>query len=227
MLVLISALVTAPLFAETITTKSGETYTGRIIEETKEYIRLQTDSKILRIKRSAIAEITSPDVEVEIETKETEPEKVSVVGAATMDAAADAERDVNKILWLGCGLITLYLGVGAAYFIVPSAKQERIVGKSFDYVWAYTKAYKSKSRSLQTRYALIGCFITGVAVTVFSLYKASTEGCETDCCTGPDLGCDSPDLGCSDSDGCSNPDGCSDSDGCGSSPSSSDAAPTN
>lgn len=220
MLVLITALITGPLFADTIKLKSGETYTGKIIEETEDYVRLKTDSKILRIKRSAIAEESTPDVEVEVEAKKTEPEKVSVIRTATRDAETDAERDVNKVLWLGCGLMTLYLAVGAAYFIVPSAKQERIVGKSFDYVWVYAKAYKSKLRSLQTRYALIGCFIAGVTATIFSLYILSTEGCDVGCCTGPDLSCD-PDLGCADSDGCS------DSDGCGSSPSSSDAAPTN
>ena len=52
-------------------------------------------------------------------------------------AEIDAENDVNAVKWLGCGLIGTALGVGIAYFVVPSPPPERLMGKSSDYVWLY------------------------------------------------------------------------------------------
>ena len=46
-------------------------------------------------------------------------------------AKIDAENDVNAVKWLGCGLIGTALGVGIAYFVVPSPPPERLMGKSY------------------------------------------------------------------------------------------------
>jgi len=61
-LVLISALVAAPLFADTVTMKSGETYTGEIIGQTAEYVKLKTESEVLRIELSDITSIAASRV---------------------------------------------------------------------------------------------------------------------------------------------------------------------
>jgi hypothetical protein len=91
-LVVIAALIAAPAFPEKVTLKSGDTYTGEIIEETEEYIRLKSGSKILKIRRTAIAEITSPEVEVEVETEE---EKASNLIEARERGREEAESEVN------------------------------------------------------------------------------------------------------------------------------------
>ena len=140
----------------------------------------------------------------------------STVTQAKADAEVDAKEDVNALQWIGCGC--LIYGVPAAFLVVPSPKQERLIGKSADYVYVYTSAYKAKRRSLQTRYAMIGCATTTVIGIGVLIYAISSEGIE--CCTGPDAsctpdfsGCDTPDCsssGCS-SPSCSSPEGCSSS----------------
>ncbi|TES92058.1 MAG: hypothetical protein E3J87_06285 [Candidatus Cloacimonadota bacterium] len=140
------------------------------------------------------------------ETKDT-----GIVARAVADAEADAEKDINRITWLGCGCIFTVYTLGAAYLIVPSPKQERLMGKSYDYVWAYTQAYKSRRRALQLRYALIGTGISSVIVITALVIVVSKEGKDGECCTGPDLSCGLE--GCGSSESCGSSDGCSFLDG--------------
>lgn len=79
-------------------------------------------------------------------------------------AEADAERDVNSTLWLGGGCLLGLIGLGAAYLIEPSPPAMRLVGKSPEYVAAYSDCYKAKGKSIQTKNATIGC-VVGYAVT--------------------------------------------------------------
>lgn len=176
-LVLISALIAAPLFADTITLKSGESYTGEIIEETKEYIRLKTDSKILKIKRTAIAKVTTPEVEVEVELEEPAAASMS---DATARAEAAAEAEVNKMLWFGAGFLIGPLAVLVAYMVTPSPPQSGLIGKPPEYVAAYTDAFKAKGKNIQTNMSLIGCLVgTGAScacyLIIFAAAAASTD----------------------------------------------------
>ncbi|TET47142.1 hypothetical protein E3J62_02345 [candidate division TA06 bacterium] len=157
-LVLISALITAPLFADTITLKSGETYKGEIIEETKDYIRLKTDSKILKIKQSAIAKVTTPEVEVEVEATELKGQELADIRAK---AQADADAEVSKGVWFMIGFLSC-VGVLIAYAVTPSPPQARLIGKSPEYVAAYTDAFASKAKNVQTLWAAGGCLVSTV-----------------------------------------------------------------
>jgi hypothetical protein len=157
-LIIIVALITAPAFADKITLKSGDTYSGEIIEETKEYIRLRTDSKIVKIKKAAIAEIASPDVEVEVEE-----EKPSSPLDARAKGTAAAEAEVNKMLWAGIGFLLGLVGVVIAYVVTPSPPQSHLIGKDMEYVAAFTDAFQSKGRSIQGNYALMGCVVGSLA----------------------------------------------------------------
>lgn len=93
----------------------------------------------------------------------------------------DAENDVNTMKWLGCGCIGLAIGVGIAYFALPSPPQERLIGKSSDYVWLYTGAYKAKARSKQLKYSLIGCGITSTIAGIVGIVLAAHACSETAC----------------------------------------------
>ena len=71
------------------------------------------------------------------------------------DGKADG-KSAGSALWIlagfGCGCI----GVGGAVLIVPSARPERLVGKSQDYILCYQKAYKGAAQGKQAAYAAIG-----------------------------------------------------------------------
>lgn len=76
-----------------------------------------------------------------------------------LQGKADGERDGSAAanpLWIVAGLGCGILGVGAAYFITPSAPVERLVGKSPEYVAGYSEAYKNSARNRQTLYACAG-----------------------------------------------------------------------
>jgi len=86
-----------------------------------------------------------------------------------VQAKVDAERDTEKLLWMAMGCVFGCLGVGAAYVIETSPEAMSLVGKSPEYVAAYTDCYKEKGRSIQTNKALVGCLVgtlVGAAVTV-------------------------------------------------------------
>lgn len=160
--VLISTLIAAPLFADTVVMKSGKSYTGEIIEETTEYIRLKTDSKILKIKKSAIATVIKPEVEVEVEVEEARP----ALGLdARAQGEADAESEVNKMAWVGIGFLLGLVGVIIAYAVTPTPPQARLIGKSPEYVTAYTQAFQSKAKSIQGTQSVVGCLV-GTALSI-------------------------------------------------------------
>ena len=55
--------------------------------------------------------------------------------------------------WVFCGII----GVIGAEVYKPSPPAAQLVGKSPEYVVAYTHAYKAKTRNLQLSAAVPGC----------------------------------------------------------------------
>lgn len=105
----------------------------------------------------------------------------SVEGQAIIDAAADANKDVNKPLWFGTGclisgLVFLPLpgwyscllppvGLAGTYFYQPEPPAMRLVGKSPEYVLAYTSTYKSKRGNIQAQWASAGCLGGSVVTT--------------------------------------------------------------
>lgn len=103
----------------------------------------------------------------------------SVEAQAIVDAATvDANKDVNKPLWLGTGCLLsglLFLpgwygcllppvGLAGTYFYRPAPPLARLMGKSPEYVDVYTSTYKSKRGTIQAQWAAAGCLGGGVAV---------------------------------------------------------------
>ncbi len=90
------------------------------------------------------------------------------VGQAVGQAQMDAVVDVNGCLWMGGGFLFALFAIGAAYVIVPSPRAARLLGKSPEYVAAYTNTYIQKARSIQVTNSVIGC-LGGVVLYVIVL----------------------------------------------------------
>lgn len=102
-----------------------------------------------------------------------------IVTQACADAKVDAKKDVAMNTWAACGCIPI-LGVGCAYLFARQPKEEKLIGKSIEYVQAYTETYKSETKAIQTKAAMIGCLgSTLVGCTAFVVYKETDE-----CCSG-------------------------------------------
>jgi hypothetical protein len=120
----------------------------------------------------------------------TEPEQEDSFEAQRA-GIADAKSDASFPLWYSMGCFFSIFGVGAANLIVPKASHERLMGKSREYVWAYSESYKSTRRALQSRYAVFGCVTSGVMVTIAAgfVIAQSDEGCSPNWSCGTDA-CD-------------------------------------
>ncbi|MEO0076897.1 MAG: hypothetical protein ABIK19_04470 [candidate division WOR-3 bacterium] len=96
-----------------------------------------------------------------------------IVSQARMDAEVDAKSDVNSMLWMGAGCVLGVVGILVAYLVEPSPPASRLMGKSPEYVTAYTDHYKSVSKSEQGKKAITGCAIGyGLAAIVYVIYVA-------------------------------------------------------
>lgn len=125
-------------------------------------------------------------------------EMPSIIQQASAEARTDAHHDVNCLPWFTCGLLFLDIPVIVGFFAVSGPPLERMIGKSPDYVWAYTREYRATRRTLQVRYAGAGCLITTTVVSIVLITTASSGGCGDPCnptCNGPN---------CSDETGCLN-----------------------
>jgi hypothetical protein len=89
----------------------------------------------------------------------------SEMATATAQGTQDAEADLNGAIWFlaGCGLT--WIGIIIAYVVDPVPPASRMMGKSPEYVVAYTAAYKAAGKSAQAHQAIIGC-VVNVAVSL-------------------------------------------------------------
>ena len=100
--------------------------------------------------------------------------------AAIVAAKADANKDVNKPLWFGAGCLlsglasllkpygyVMLLGGLGGYIYQPAPPPSRLIGKSPEYIAAYTSAYKSKIGNVQANLMGIGC-LSGCIVTAIA-----------------------------------------------------------
>jgi len=94
--------------------------------------------------------------------------------AQCTEAQADAERDVNALLWMGVGCILGPVGILIGYLAAPSPPLFRIMGKSSNYVMQYTACYQEKAKSVQGTNSLIGCGILAGAYVILYLMAAAT-----------------------------------------------------
>lgn len=103
-------------------------------------------------------------------------------------AEADANKDVSKPLWFGAGFLLsglLFLpiplgyisppaGTIGTYFYRPGPPPSRLIGKSPEYIAAYTSAYKLKRGSIQVRWTSAGCLSGCIVAVAVGVGVAST-----------------------------------------------------
>ena len=86
-------------------------------------------------------------------------------------ATEDAKVDTNKTLWFIAGFLGGIIGVILAYAIPPNVPQLRLVGKSPEYVAAYTDAYRSAGIKEQASAAWLGCGTCAVLYIVYAVLQ--------------------------------------------------------
>lgn len=89
-----------------------------------------------------------------------------------------ARADVNQQLWFFVGCVGGLLGCVFAYFYAPSPPSAQFIGKSPEYVVAYTDAYKATAKTVQTNSALKGFIVpvvVGCAVYVLLVITAAAS----------------------------------------------------
>jgi hypothetical protein len=109
------------------------------------------------------------------------PESKSDLEEAQRLGEIDADSRVSTMKWFTCGFFTFAIGVGAAYFMVSSPPQERLIGKSSDYAWVYSKAYTKKARGKQVKDSLLGCGIAGSILGIVMIVATVKTCSETSC----------------------------------------------
>ena len=120
---------------------------------------MRKGGKVLRKSISLFLSVVMLFIPLIVNAQET----INEEKAKAVQAEADAESDVNTAKWFGAGCLFKVFRVGAVYLLAPSLNETRILGKSPEYVRAYTKAYndKKKSWSMEKR---IGCCVIAACV---------------------------------------------------------------
>jgi hypothetical protein len=98
---------------------------------------------------------------------------------AIREAELQAKTDANSTLWLFFGCIGSILAIALGQLIEPKPPQSSLLGKSPEYVAAYTDAYVKKVKSVRMSNSLIGCGIgtalwVGAYVLLFAAAAATT-----------------------------------------------------
>ncbi|MEW6685762.1 MAG: hypothetical protein AB1393_06095 [Candidatus Edwardsbacteria bacterium] len=97
---------------------------------------------------------------------------------ACMQAESDAQRDVNGTTWFALGCLFGAVVLVVAMVSEPSPKATMLLGKSPEYIAAYTDCYRHKAKSIKQNNALYGCLLgTGLSVAAYAILiaAASTE----------------------------------------------------
>lgn len=89
-----------------------------------------------------------------------------------IQAAIDAQNDVNGTLWYGAGCLFGIIGIGASYVIEPNPNAFKLAGKTSDYALVYTGCYRLEAKKVQQQKARNGC-LTYAAVYLLLLTMAA------------------------------------------------------
>ncbi len=88
---------------------------------------------------------------------------------ACRQAEMDADLATSQALWLAAGFFGGIAGVLVAYILQPNPPASKFLGKSPEYVAAYSECYRRKARAIRTQKAWLGCLagaLFGVSVSV-------------------------------------------------------------
>lgn len=96
-------------------------------------------------------------------------QQVSEVEQATADARRDAELNVSPIAWGSAGFVCSFFAPIYAYLAMPEVPVGALLGRSPEYVDAYTQVYHQNARRRRLQASVIGCAI-GSAVSSITTY---------------------------------------------------------
>jgi hypothetical protein len=86
----------------------------------------------------------------------------------------DGRANTNGTLWAGAGCLLAQLGLAAAYLYTSNPPATPLLGKSPEYVAAYTDAYVDAARQVRTSNAWIGCVATSVVYLTCYIFLGAT-----------------------------------------------------
>ena len=98
-----------------------------------------------------------------------------MAGRAAGEQAANAS--VSGTMWLAIGCVGGLVGLIVAYAFEPNPPATQLLGKTPEYVAAYTEAYKETSKKIQVSKAWVGCIASTIASIVLSVivYKLNED----------------------------------------------------
>ena len=91
-------------------------------------------------------------------------EEIAEKSQGTIDGELAAR---GNLLWFFAGLGLRVMGVEIAKQNAPSPPVEAFAGKSSEYIFDYSRAFKDRCSELNGRIAYCGCMINGVVLAVF------------------------------------------------------------
>jgi len=98
---------------------------------------------------------------------------------AKSEAERAANRNVNKACWVGAGMTLIGTEI-AMMWHSSSPDPAAFAGKSPEYIRAYTDAYNSRVKKIQTGYSCIGCvsaLVIGGCIIIVSAINESNNNC--------------------------------------------------
>ena len=98
----------------------------------------------------------------------------SVLLEAKAAAEAAAEAKTSKTAWFALGCLGGLIAVAAGYVYSPSPPTGALLGKSPEYVTAYTEAYEKKAKGIQGRTAMYGCVLNLALVVALAAAEESS-----------------------------------------------------
>jgi hypothetical protein len=78
---------------------------------------------------------------------------------AKNEAERAADADITEACWIGAGMTLIGAGI-AIMWQSSSPDPAAFAGKSPEYIMAYTDAYNSRVKKIQTVYSCIGCALS-------------------------------------------------------------------
>lgn len=102
------------------------------------------------------------------------------VEKARAAAEMDAERNVSGGTWFLIGCVGGVTGLIVAYVIDSPPSSSALIGKSPEYVAAYTDVYRERAKSIRTKNTWTGCLTTGVVYIVYIMLLVSASSTSTE-----------------------------------------------
>ena len=92
-----------------------------------------------------------------------------------MAGSQAARVNTNGTVWLAIGCLGGIIGIAIAYVVEPNPPAMSLLGKSPEYVAAYTDAYKMTAKGIQTGSAWKGCIVGTLAYIALGVLAAAAD----------------------------------------------------